>query len=348
MPNITMKEIAKRAGVAQPTVSKVLNNKYQDIKPETRERVLKVIKELNYQPNYMASSLRSGKTYNIGLTGGNILNFHFRYFSDIAACMEDALIDVDPRYSLIIFGSNYSESHKKAMELIKTKMTEGLLFVLISENIENFKKVTAPFLNAIDLPFVAIHSVSQKLPFNNAGVDTEHGGYLAGKYLAEKGRKDIRLYGYNYRMPQIQDMVKGLSRGMAEHGLKYDQSKVILPSRPLESQGYSRAMIRTAYQTIMELDTCPEALVVPHDDLAIGAARAVKDRGWQTGEEIEIVYFNTAEPNPYLEKELPNVTHPVKEKSAAAMKMLIDILENKIDTNAVHQELLKPTLVLPE
>lgn len=348
MPGITMKEIAKRAGVAQPTVSKVLNNKYQDIKPETRERVLKVIKELSYQPNYMASSLRSGKTYNIGLTGGNILNFHFRYFSDIAACLEDALNEADPRYSLIIFGANYSESHEKAMELIKTRMTDGLVFVVLSEHIDTFIQETTPFLNSINLPFVAIHSVSQDFPFNNVGVDTEYGGYLAGKYLAKKGRKDIRLYGHNYRMPQIQDMEKGVSRGLAEHGLAYDRSKVIFPSRTAEPKGYCRAMIRSAYQTIMELDTCPEALVVPHDDLAIGAARAVRDKGLRVGKDMDIVYFNTAEPNPYLEKELPYVTHPVKEKSAAAMKMLLGILEQDKETGKIHQELIKPELIVPE
>lgn len=99
---VSLKEIAKRAGVSVSTVSRTLNN-YDDVSPETRERILRIARELNYFPNAVARSLVKKKTYTIGVFFGNKMNsgFDHPFFLDVIAAIREVIGNAG--YDLLIF-----------------------------------------------------------------------------------------------------------------------------------------------------------------------------------------------------------------------------------------------------
>ena len=103
MNKVTIKEIAGRAGLSKPTVSRILNNKEFVVTQENRDKVFRIARELDYRPNYFAKSLASGKTSCIGFMGSlSLPNFKAPYFSNLLHSIESTMVETVSKYSLII------------------------------------------------------------------------------------------------------------------------------------------------------------------------------------------------------------------------------------------------------
>ena len=121
---VTIKDIAREAGVSVTTVSRVLNNK-ADVSDKTREKVLKIIDRLNYNPNSIARGLVMNKTYTIGLIVPDISN---AFFAEIAKAIEDELREYG--YSVIFCNTdNDKDREKESIDLLRSKQVDGLIGV---------------------------------------------------------------------------------------------------------------------------------------------------------------------------------------------------------------------------
>lgn len=158
------------AGVSQPTVSRVLNNQKHHIKSSTREKVLKVIEENNYRPNYMARALSNGKTNCIGLMGAfRYLDFTTPVYSHTSMGVEKELETLSSEHSLVIFGATSQQSYERSIELIERRMVDGLILIVLGRELTEFQERLLPQLHKINLPFVAVHSTETQLACNNVG-----------------------------------------------------------------------------------------------------------------------------------------------------------------------------------
>lgn len=340
MNKVTTYDIARKAGVSQTAVSKILNKKDQMIGEETRQRVLRITKELNYQPNYLARSLKLGRTRCIGLMGSTTMaDFNFPYFSDMAAAVENALADMTKDYSLNLFGANRHETLEKSLELIKKGMVDGLLIIVLSRDIATFEKHMKPLLDEYNIPFVVIHSLSRTLAYNNVGINSFKTGYLAGAHLCSLGHKNIKYYMLHEGTPQGAEILNGFKKALADQGIKW-QNNIIQHKATVDPRNVYHAV----YRTITELKEIPPALVAPTEGAAIGVYRALTDRGIRVPDETALVGLNDALPVTYFEEEITAVRHPINEKARAAMKMLLDILAGKKKRDEVYQETLEPWL----
>jgi len=338
-----MYQLAREAGVSQPTVSRILNNKESMYSSETIKRVRDTARKLNYRPNYFARTLKKGKTGCIGLMGSHgILDFSVKYMADIFAGVENQLDISKSEYSLVIFGANYHGSFQKSIELIRRGMVDGMLFVVLSVFKEKFENEIVPLVNEYNIPYVAIHSLNHRLTYNNVGFDSQKGGYLAGEHLINCGYTDIGYYDLEAGSPQHQLIFKGFREALAERGVPFSEQNVINPKQGI----YSQNIYDNAFQTFTDVSHYPEALVVPSDAAAYGILDACKEKNIGVPEDMALIGFNNELPQPSGKSDLTTIEHPIKAKAGKALQMVLDLLTGKRDKNQVHTEIIKPELVI--
>jgi LacI family transcriptional regulator len=338
---ITMKQIAEKAGIARPTVSRILNNKYFVGNKETQERVLKIARELNYRPNYFARSLKKGKTNCIGLMGGlHIMSFAHDYVTRITNGVETA-VDASGRYSLIVFGANYSATYEKSVEMIEKGLVDGLVLTVLAHQVKEFEQKIMPVLRRNNTPFVVVHSLSRELAYNNVGFNSYQGGRLAGAHLAALGYKDVLFMQEEKDSLQDREIFQGFCDALQQHQVPCGPDRAIVPDWKSWDQVFD-----TAYRTVLALPQLPRALFCASDTLAYGALKALHERGARVPADTALVGFDDERLHPALEPEITTIRHPLEEKGAAAVAMLLDILEGRRDRRQVHRMVLEPQLVV--
>jgi LacI family transcriptional regulator len=336
---VTLKEIAKQAGVAKSTASRIINNKVYDVTPEVKERVLAACRELDYRPNFFARSLKMGKTKCIGLMGSmTMMNFNFPYFSDITASVEAAMGKLDTAYSLIVFGQHNESAQEMIQEMLKKGMADGLLLTILAQGMERFEDEVVPVLNSYNIPFVVMHSLNREFNFNNVGIDSSLRGYLPAEYLLAKGYDDIAYYALWENNIYTTESINGFKKAYSDQGKAWDHRRLIRH----DMKGDTHTIAEDAYNTMMAVKDIPQALFVQHEDAAQGVLEALKVRNHQR---VEVVGSYSAKPVPQCEYLFPAVCHPVKEKAEQAVTMLVEILDGKRSRDTVYNETVKPYLV---
>ncbi len=179
----TIKDVAKRAGVSTTTVSHVIN-KTRFVAEETKTAVWEAIKELHYSPSAVARSLKVNHTKSIGLLA---TSSEAPYFAEVIEAVENACYSQG--YTLILCNShNNPEKQKAYLAMLAQKRVDGLL-VMCSEYPENLLQTLEDYRN---IPMVVMDWGTQRSDFTDAIQDNAfEGGYLAGRYLIERGHRDI-------------------------------------------------------------------------------------------------------------------------------------------------------------
>ncbi|MDK2886712.1 MAG: hypothetical protein PWP54_1275 [Thermosipho sp. (in: thermotogales)] len=178
-----IKDIAKLAGVSVATVSRVINNSPK-VKPETRERILKIIEEYKYEPDHFAKSLRKRQSNFIGILFlRNSLSTEDSYTNPFLSGVLEYLFHHDLKLVLDSCDIKSGLSHYK--KLIKSKLVSGFIITDLREDDERIE-----YLNSINFPYVVIGR-NKKNNFIYIDPDNEQGGYLGIKHLYEIGCKKI-------------------------------------------------------------------------------------------------------------------------------------------------------------
>src|SRR5579863_1479968 len=178
---VRMKDIARELDISVVTVSKVLRN-HPDIGEQTRNRVLKRMKELNYQPNLAARSLSTGRTLSIGLVVPDLLH---PFFARIAAIVSAELRK--QRYGLVISSSEEDpELERQEIEQLIARQVDVLLIASAQTGTENFR-----YIEQQRVPYVLMDRSFAGLKANFVGIDDRAAGRLATAHLIEQGCRRV-------------------------------------------------------------------------------------------------------------------------------------------------------------
>jgi LacI family transcriptional regulator len=345
-----MKEIARRAGVTRQAVSAILNNKIPasgNTRPHgnaTRDKVLRIAKDLNYIPNHFATSLKKGRTHLIGLSGSVRIAAGFSiYLNQVTLGIEEVISQQEPRNHLVVFPNNLTDSYEKSIELAEQRVMDGMIFVVLDRWMQHFREVEYPQLKKHNVPFVVIHSTEEEYPFNNVGLKNSQAGYLAGKHLTDRGYTDLGYYMSMDTGSLVNEPLKGFKKAVEEAGLGAEAVTVISPIQPAGDTLYGNNL---AAHTFSKLERIPRALFIHSDLFAHFAVKALRDRGLRIPADVAVMGFDDINPfHPFAEN-LTTLHHPFKEKGAEAIRMLNDILDGKLDPDRVHRKLLGTELVV--
>jgi LacI family transcriptional regulator len=308
---VRLKDIARDLGVSVVTVSKVLRGN-TDIGEETRKRVLKRMKELNYQPNMLARGLASGKTYTVGLVVPDLVH---PFFAAFAKSLSGVLRQSS--YALVLASSE--ENPEIERQEIRTLLRRGIDVLLIAScqpNLRNFYELgderTPYLLFDRNFPHLAAHFV---------GSDDLRVGEMATSHLIEIGRSRIAHITGRNGSPAY-DRLRGYRNVMAEHRLSTPDEFVIACDHTEESgdkTGYE------AMQSLLALQPRPDAVFCYNDQIAIGAIEATIAAGLRVPEDVAIIGCGNMPYNDYLRVPLSSIEHGTAELGRVAGELALEL-----------------------
>lgn len=278
--SVTIKDVAKKAGVSPSTVSRVIAE-HPRISTETSKRVKEVMEELGYHPNMMAKSLVSRTTRTIGVILPRpaeelLLNFFFyELMRGVLAQLTRAGYDL-----LMAGGSNEREELETVTRLVRGGRIDGLMLL--------YSRSSDPvihFLHEEKVPFVLIGRSLDYENINSVDNDNIQAGYDATNHLIAQGQKRIGFVSGPARLAMTQDRMTGYTKALSEAGLPSKNGWVVEGEFLLES-GY-RAMA-----SIMSQPEPPTALVVIDDVVAFGVLKGLAELGYRIPQDVAIVSFN--------------------------------------------------------
>ncbi len=320
----TIRDVAKRAGVAPITVSRTINNSGY-VSTEKRARVEAAIAELGYVPNTLARSLRSRRTNTLGLILTDITN---PFWTTVARGVEDVASDA----GLNVIFCNTDESEQKQnryLEVLLQKQVDGILLAPVHSSLEQIQSIKNQ-----DVPVVTI---DRRIP--GAEVDAVYCDSLGGaqnlvELLISLGHRRIAILNGPKETATAKDRLNGYLQALAAAGIKEDESLMFCGGFDLES-GYSMA------QHALALDPLPTALFATNNFIAISAVRAIRDAELNMPEDIALVGFDDLPEALVIDPILTAAAQPAYEMGRRATELLLARLSDEAPEEI--QEIVLPT-----
>jgi len=270
-----MKDIARDLGVSVVTVSKVVRN-LPEISDETRRRVLKRIKELDYRPNQAARSLATGRTFMMGLVVPDLVH---PFFAEVAKGA--SRVFREKQYGLMISSSEQDpELEKQEIHQMIGRGLDALLIASAQWRVENFRSIEAQ-----GKQYVLIDRKFEGLAAHFVGTDDLVVGKIATEHLIEKGCRRIAHLGGKDVSPAMARL-QGYRDTLAAHSLPVNP-EYTLRLDAADDQGDAAGY--EGMKRLLELKSRPDGVFCMNDPIAMGAMEATLDAGLRVPEDIAII-----------------------------------------------------------
>lgn len=329
---VTIKDIARELNISPSTVSRALQD-HPDISIKTKKLVNELAEKLEYKPNQLALSLRHNKTNIIGVIIPEIVHF---FFSTIISGIQDVAYEAG--YNVMICQSN--ESFKREVmdtNALVSSRVDGLL-VSLSKETETYDHFKHPFDRGT--PLVFFDRVCEALPTNRVIVDDLDGAFQATQHLIHQECKRIAHLAGAENLSIAQNRLHGYKKALEKYNMDFDHDLVLHISMNSEKEGY------LATQRLLDLPNPPDAIFVNNDIGAIGAMKAIKERGLKIPADVAVVGFSDWQISSMVEPSLTSVSQPGFEMGETAAKLFLEQLANKDKPFVPQTKVLKTSLVI--
>ncbi|WP_053368550.1 LacI family DNA-binding transcriptional regulator [Bacillus sp. FJAT-27245] len=326
MSKWTIKDIAKRAGVSITTVSRVLNQKEEGMSEKTREKVLNIIKEAQYQPNQFARGLVTKQSKLLGLIVPTILN---PFFPELCRGAED---EANKRaYSLVICNSDDKlEKEEHYLRVLKEQQVDGI--ILSSK--DHLSPESEKLLIDGNIPCALLDRVIEGNKYAAVFLNNELGGYLAGKHLTDLGHRNIACISGPISIWSAFERVKGFRRALREGGIDYSTIPEAEGNFTTQS-GYEHAKDLLMNNKITALFAC-------NDLMAFGAYQAAYELNIKVPEELSVIGFDDI---PFASSLLPKLT-TIRQDTYEMGRKAVELLINQIELGKTESVQFQPELII--
>ncbi|RAU34689.1 HTH-type transcriptional repressor PurR [Pantoea sp. RIT413] len=310
----TIKDVAKRAGVSTTTVSHVIN-KTRFVAEETRNAVWEAIKALHYSPSAVARSLKVNHTKTLGLLA---TSSEAPYFAEIIEAIENHCFAQG--YTLILGNAHNDLQKQRAyLSMMAQKRVDGLL-VMCSEYPDDLLQMLEDNRN---IPMVVMDWGASRGDFTDTVQDNAfQGGYLAGRYLIERGHRDIGAIPGQLERNTGGGRHAGFLQAMQEAGIAVRAEWIVQGDFEPES-GYQ------AMQQILSQKQRPTAVFCGGDIMAMGAICAADEMGLRVPQDISVIGYDNVRNARYFTPALTTVHQPKAQLGEKALEMLLDRITSK-------------------
>ncbi|MGE5464545.1 MAG: LacI family DNA-binding transcriptional regulator [Syntrophothermus sp.] len=322
----TIQDVAKLAGVAPITVSRVLNHSGY-ASEETRARVEDAVATLGYVPNTLARGLRSKRTHTLALVMTDITN---PFFTMIARGVEDTASNLD--YTVIYCNTDESErEEEKYINILVQKQVDGVLLVPACGNSKSIQ-----FLQSNDIPFVLIDRTLPNIEVDLVRGDSEQGAYDLTRHLFEIGHRNIVTITGPQEISTAQDRASGYRRAMKEAGL--EEFIQVYYGSFTQTSGYKLA------QQAFSMQPRPTAILGGNNFISIGILKALRDVGLRVPEDVSVVGFDDLPESLIIDPFLTVATQPAYEMGRQATDLLLKRISGQMEKTV--QEIVLPTEII--
>lgn len=299
------------AGVSVASVSRFINTP-EKLRPETRERIARAMRQSKYRYNYMAKVFATKRTHTLGLVIPTITN---TVFADSTRGLQDEANRLG--YQVLMANADYdSATEGRLVRHLLERQVDGLVLTVSDPH-----GAIAGELAQARIPAVFLFSTLKEGPMSAVGIDNERGGYDATAHLADLGHERIAMLAGSFAASdRSRHRYEGYLRCLRERGLPSDDNLVVEIPYGLEHcrQGVTR---------LMGAEHPPTAIFASNDLMAIGAIGELRAQGLSVPEDISVVGFDDVPMSSYVAPRLTTVRQPVYEMGQAAARMAIEMLE---------------------
>lgn len=306
---ITIKEVAERAGVAISTVSRVLNG-LDRVSDKTKDRVNEAIRELGFVRNSIAASMKTGLTNLIVVIVPDIIN---EFYTAVIQGVED--VAINNGYYTLVF-STY-DSHVKESELFSGnfgKIIDGAIIIPSHDNLSYYKN--------LNKPVVVIDRYVANSGLQAVVIDNFKGIYLLANELINSGHTNIAYISGLLEFNIGSDRLLGFQTAMAEHGLTVEDENIRIESWFSES-GYKFT------KELLSRPNPPTAILASNNLLCIGCLEAILDAGLILGKDISLVGFDDSLVAKLFKPGITVATRPTSEMGKIGAEKLISMLRHE-------------------
>ncbi len=329
----TSRDIAEIAGVSQATVSRALRNSPL-VRPETRERIQSIARELNYFVNRNAAGLRTHHSNTIALlifddskTVTSQLNLFF-------LSMLDNIVRSAARHGYDILVSLQQLHDDWHIEYRASQRADGLILLGYGDYLDYREKLDA--LAEANTNFMIWGPIVRDQPGHSVGCDNETGGRQATRHLLDLGRKRIAFIGStSQRSPEFAARFAGYVRSLEAAGIQPDAA-LHAPAGNSEKEGYAAA------RNLLERNAGFDGIFAVTDLLAIGALRALQEAGKAVPADVSLVGFDDMPLAAYVTPPLTTVQQNVEAAADALVRAIVGMIEG----HPVESTLITPKLVI--
>jgi LacI family transcriptional regulator len=330
---VRLKDIARDLGLSVVTVSKVLRN-HDDIGAETRERVLKRIKELNYQPNPAARALVTGRSHLVGLVVPDLVH---PFFAQVAKGISGVLRNNG--YGLVLASSEEDpDLERQEIQQMLARRLDVLLIASAQWTVESFRRIEEH-----QRPYVLMDRKFVGLAANFVGTDDIAVGTMATRHLVEAGCKNIAFIGGEHISTAV-DRLEGYRFVTAQAGMPWRQDYVICRSHSDDSGDL------TGYEAMMQLlqrTPRPDGVFCYNDPMAMGAMKAILESNLRIPDDIALVGAGNTHYSPTLRVPLTTVDQESEKLGAASAELALALVQAKGSVRP-KQILTEPKLIVRE
>lgn len=307
--SVTIYTVAREARVSMATVSRVVNGN-PNVKPETRQKVLDVIKQLNYRPNAVARGLASKKTTTVGVVIPNITD---PYFAELALGIDD----VASMYKYNIILTNSDSDDEKILKVVRSllaKQVDGLIFMGhdVSDDLRNEFEST-------NTPVVVAGSVVNDDALPSVRINYQAAAKEATEFLLKHGDQQVAYITGPLRYSiNGEDRLNGYKEALANNNVPFNESLVIETDGSYQA-GYAKA------QEVIEKGL--KATYVTDDSLAAGLLNGLTDAGISVPDDFELISSNDTNYTKVIRPTITSITQPLYDLGAISMRLLTKLMD---------------------
>jgi DNA-binding LacI/PurR family transcriptional regulator len=306
----TIRDVARKAEVGIATVSRVLNDS-PAVTQETRQRVLDVIAELNYQPNPIAKQLSKGRTNAVGVT---LPFLTYPSFVERLRGVQHALADTE--YELILYAADTPRRRNTNLTAMSQRpRVDGVLIVSVPINDSHVQM----FLKS-NVPTVLVDVFHKD--FSRVFVDDVAGGYMATKHLVGLGHRRIAFIGDvledEFEFLAMRERFKGYRKALEEHGIPFREE--YHRQRP-----HGREEAREMAGELFVLEEPPTAVFAGSDTQAIGFMDEARARGLRIPQDVSVIGYDGIRDAEYLQ--LTTIQQPLYNSGVEGVDLLLSVIE---------------------
>jgi DNA-binding LacI/PurR family transcriptional regulator len=324
---VTLRELAKAAGVSVTTASRVLSDSDHAVSSAARERVLQVAAELGYRPNVSARTLRMDRSFTVGIVADSISPpFTTAIFEGIENILNDAGL-----FCVITTLHNDTSLQRNAIDALLSRDVDGLILV------DSWEPAAIPYLQRLRKPYAFCQRLFGTPVLNSVIADNAYGAEQAVIHLLNAGHKRIGFINGKENYYMARDRLQGYINAHRRAGALLDPQLIMASTWELDS-GYELA------KELLALPDRPTALFAANDQLAIGAIYAAVDMGLNVPDDLAIVGYDDQPLAHIIRPNLTTVTYPTYEMGVEAARILLKQIDG--EQEFTEEVALKGTLIV--
>lgn len=325
MAKISIKDVAKEAGVSLTTVSQILNKKSNRFSEQTKNKVFAAKEKLGYFPNKNAQQLRGNSIKSVGVLLPNLTN---PFFSTMMQTMENHKSD---NVDLFFLTAKDNEIEQGIVHLIE-RGVDGLIIAQMINNPATLNN----YLTKHNIPYIVLDQSDDYGFTDIVRTDDKQGGYFAAEHLSQYGHKNLLIVQPYKLTSNMQARVEGFKH--------YCESNNIAPPLVIET-----ALSMEGGLNIVEdiIETHVSAIFAMNDEMAIGIIRGLTNKGVSIPNDISIIGFDDIDIAKYLNPSLTTIAQPIEKISQCALSLITNKLQGHND-ESLHNIKLSIELVIRE